>query len=74
MLPLSSHSCQLTRSIRDSETSIDFEHGPPSSHRERVNLDCVAAEKYTKRVQTSPKINLRFTQNKTPPAPNNEDN
>ena len=27
---------QLTRSIRDSETSIDFVHGPPGSRRERV--------------------------------------
>ena len=27
----------LTRSIRDSETSIDFVQGPPGSRRERVN-------------------------------------
>ena len=27
---------QLTRSIRDSESSIDFVQGPPGSHRERV--------------------------------------
>ena len=26
----------LTRSIRDSETSIDFVQGPPGSRRERV--------------------------------------
>ena len=29
---------QLTRSIRDSETSIDFVQGPPGSRRERVNV------------------------------------
>ena len=28
---------KLTRSIRDSETSIDFVQGPPGSRRERVN-------------------------------------
>ena len=28
---------RLTRSIRDSETSIDFVQGPPGSRRERVN-------------------------------------
>ena len=28
----------LTRSIRDSETSIDFVQGPPGSRRERVNI------------------------------------
>ena len=28
----------LTRSIRDSETSIDFAQGTPGSRRERVNL------------------------------------
>ena len=27
---------KLTRSIRDSETSIDFVQGPPGSRRERV--------------------------------------
>ena len=27
----------LTRSTRDSETSIDFVQGPPGSRRERVN-------------------------------------
>ena len=27
----------LTRSIQDSETSIDFVQGPPGSRRERVN-------------------------------------
>ena len=27
----------LTRSIRDSETSIDFVQGPPGARRERVN-------------------------------------
>ena len=31
------HECLLTRSIRDSETSIDFVQGPPGSRRERVN-------------------------------------
>ena len=30
---------KLTRSIRDSETSIDFVQGPPSSWRERVKKD-----------------------------------
>ena len=30
----------LTRSIRDSETSIDFVQGPPGSRRERVNNGC----------------------------------
>ena len=29
---------QLTRSIRDSETSIDFVQGPAGSRRERVNI------------------------------------
>ena len=29
----------LTRSIRDSETSIDFVQGPPGSRRERVNKE-----------------------------------
>ena len=29
-------SIHLTRSIRDSETSIDFVQGPPGSRRERV--------------------------------------
>ena len=28
----------LTRSIRDSETSIDFVQGPPGSRREQVNM------------------------------------
>ena len=28
----------LTRSIRDSEISIDFVQGPPGSRRERVNV------------------------------------
>ena len=28
----------LTRSIRDSETSIDFVQGPPGSRRERVKV------------------------------------
>ena len=28
----------LTRSIRDSETSIDFVQGPPGSRRERVKM------------------------------------
>ena len=28
---------ELTRSIRDSKTSIDFVQGPPGSRRERVN-------------------------------------
>ena len=29
----------LTRSIRDSETSIDLVQGPPGSRRERVNKE-----------------------------------
>ena len=28
----------LTRSLRDSETSIDFVQGPPGSRRERVKV------------------------------------
>ena len=31
---------KLTRSIRDSETSIDFVQGPPGSRRERVKCFC----------------------------------
>ena len=31
----------LTRSIRDSETSIDFVQGPPGSRRERVKELCI---------------------------------
>ena len=37
MDPVTAESCLLTRSIRDSETSIDFVQGPPGSRRERVN-------------------------------------
>ena len=32
------HKMVLTRSIRDSETSIDFVQGPPGSRRERVKI------------------------------------
>ena len=30
---------ELTRSIQDSKTCIDFVQGPPGSHRKRVNLN-----------------------------------
>ena len=35
------HEVYLTRSIRDSETSIDFVQGPAGSRRERVKKTCV---------------------------------
>ena len=35
---IAEHLYLLTRSIRDSETSIDFVQGPPGSSRERVNF------------------------------------
>ena len=36
----------LTRSIRDSETSIDFVQGPPGSRRERVNSVILIIDKW----------------------------
>ena len=47
----------LTRSIRDSETSIDFVQGPPGSRRERVK--CAGIEVSLNTVRTT------FNHNKT---------